>query len=266
MFNASGIVQNILSGSLTYSELLRDIATVQQMSSNAIGADYIVNMLAALGCRLSLDGEKLVPVPFDASVTVTTPNHMRAAGNDLPFIKSEPFVLLPNWQDLYARVEVMLPGKTESLLVIAFRETLNMQNAFANQGRRVPSQMVCFPVMSLNDGKVKLARMSFFSFVKSSAAFLHGGTCTIVGHHARKRIQACTAQLNHSHDPVKAMAEAEHALNALRADYQQPNTLTYEQGCMLRTLLDTRKRNAKAIQAGMGVVHNEPKGQSGNAA
>lgn len=265
MFNASGIVQNILNGSITYTELLRDISTVQQTTSNAIGPDYFVNLLAAMGNRLTFVNGDLASVPFDSHVSIATPEFMRAASIDLSFIKTEPFQLLPGWQELFARVEILLP---ETMTIVAYRETYSMKNlaAQANQNRHVPSQMVCFPAMSLKDGKVKLVRMSLFSFVKSAAAILAGGACTIVGHHTRKRVQPCTATLSHSFDIEQAAIEAAPALEALRAEYAQPNQLTYEQGCMLRTLLDTRKRDAAAMQARVSQLNPEPKGKGNGPA
>jgi len=259
MFNASGIVQNILNGSITYTELLRDISTVQQMTSNAIGPDYFVNVLAALGCRMTLDGDKIVTVPFEAHASVTTPIQMRAAGPDLPFIKAEPFVMLPNWQDIFARVEILLP---EQLTVVAYREVLTMQKALTMGTRQVPSQMVCFPVMCLKDGKVKLVRMAYFSLVKSAAALMNDNACTITGHHSRKRIQVCTSTLVHGFNAEQAFEEARPAIEALRAEYEQANVLTYQQACALRSLLDTRKREAKAIQSSVSAMHATPKGKA----
>uniref|UniRef100_A0AB39CE83 Uncharacterized protein n=1 Tax=Pseudomonas phage HRDY3 TaxID=3236930 RepID=A0AB39CE83_9VIRU len=259
MFNASGIVQNILNGSLTYTDLLRDINTVQQTTSNSIGADYFVNLLAAMGCRMTLDGDKIVTVPFEAHASVVTPVHMRAATPDLQFVKAEPFVMLPSQQEIFARVEILLP---EQLTVVAFREVLPLSKALAIGTRQVPSQMVCFPVMSLKDGKVKLVRMSYFSFVKSAAALTQSNACTIIGHHSRKRIQPCTANLNHSFDVEQATIEAQTALEALRAEYEQANTLNYAQACTLRSLLDTRKREAKAIQTSVSAMNAAPKGKA----
>ena len=255
MFNASGIVQNILSGKLTYTEVLRDITTVQQMSSNAIGPDYFVNVLAAMGVRLTLDGEKLVTTTFDAHASITSPISMRAASHDLPLIKNEPFVMLPGHRELYARVEIIVP---ESLTLVVYREVLDIHQAFHTQRKAYPSQMVCFPVMSLTDGKVKLVRMSHFGFAKSSAAFLDGAPATVSGHQARKRIHSNGTNLVHSFDLEQASIEATKAMEPIKADFAQANTLTYEQGCMLRTLLDTRRRNARSIQARASTLHNEP--------
>jgi len=258
MFNASGIVHNILNGSITHTELLRDISTVQQMTSNAIGPDYFVNVLASMGSRLTFVDGALATVPFDTHATITTPEFMRAATIDLQYVKTEPFLILPNWQEIFARVEILLP---EMVTLIAYREVMSVQQVHANQGRAITSQMICFPVLSLKDGKIKLVRMSYFSFVKSVANVMAGGVCTIIGHHTRKRIQPCTANLNHSFDVDQALAEAAPALEALRAEYSQPNPMTYEQAYMLRTLLDTRKRDARAMQARISQLNGDPKGK-----
>lgn len=257
MINASGIITDILNGKLTYTELLRDITTMQQLSSHAIDFNFIVNQILAMGCRLIIDGDDIRAVPVDVRTYPNPPQFMRTRPvENLPYIRNEPFAFLPNWDKVYARLEIMLIGKgTQPMTTAPFREVLSMKSIFHNSNRVIPSQMVCFPVMCLLDGSIKLVRLSLHNFSKTSPHVLNGIPCIIRGKASRKMIVAPSLVLDKTFDPNESLNGAYAALAQLESDYIQPNELSIEQAQLLRNLLDTRKRDASAIQHRMAAIH-----------
>jgi len=264
MINASGIIKDILNGSLTYTELLRDVSTMQQLSSNVVDFNFIVNQFLAMGCRLILENEMVRVIPHDAKVHPSPPDFMRIRPSEaLPLVRNEPFSFIPNWDKVYARLEIMLQGKGPQPMTTApFREVLSMNSIFLNSNRVVPSQMVCFPVLCLLDGSIKLVRMSLHNFSKTPRDVMNGMPCIIRGKSARKQIVKPTILIEQSFNPADAVAANAIALALLDADYKVPNVVTIEQAQLLRNLLDSRKRDATAIQSRMAAVHLtlDPKG------
>lgn len=264
MINASGIIKDILNGKLTYTELLRDVTTMQQLSSNVVDFNFIVNQFLAMGCRLILNGENVQVVPNDAKIHPTPPDFMRIRPSEaLPLIRSEPFAFLPNWDKVYARLEIMLQSKGPQPMTTApFREILSMKSIFQNSNRVVPSQMVCFPVICLLDGSIKLIRMSLHNFSKTPRDVLNGAPCIIRGKSSRKQIVKPTILIENTFDTAAILERNAEALAQLESDYSGDNVVTIEQAQLLRNLLDSRKRDASAIQSRMSSIHsvNDTKG------
>ncbi|AFH14686.1 hypothetical protein LU11_gp155 [Pseudomonas phage Lu11] len=259
MFNASGIVQNALNG-IHYRDFLRDLTIAQQMSDNQLSPAYVSNIVAAMGCRLTLEKETIKAVPFHDTTPANVPSYMGSNPrlSVLPYINANPFVILPEWNTLYSRLEVALSSNSPAPAIV-YRDIWQMSKARKLSLLNAPAQMICFPVMCLTDGNVKQVRLSFYNFIKTPAAFFNGAPCVISGQRLNKRIFAVGANVEHSFDGNAAKEDARAILAELHSEYAQPNHITEAQGYLMRALLDVRKRNADHIQDVMVSIHTDAK-------
>lgn len=253
MFNASGIVKDILNGSITYTDLLRDIHTLQQISSDAVNHNHVVNAILSMGCRLILDGDRIRAVPYDYRGSVNLPKAMNVKPDPIPALRSEPFVFLPNWEKVYARMEILVYGQDNAPITASPSRTILNLNSILTSQQRFPTMMVLVPVLELNTGTLRLLRISLVTFSQTPRE-LFNGQCIMRDRGARRRIAPLSVVLQSSYDPTEAIAANADSLTAMDSAYTDMG-LTVEQAQMLRNLLDTRKYNPGLMQQALGRMH-----------
>jgi len=251
MINASGIISQILSGKLTVHELMRDVDMLEQYSSGTTNYNFVVNVLLAMGVRIVLDDVKVLVVPVNQKIDSTLPAFMRVRKTPaLQYIRSEPFMFLPELDSVYARLEIMIHGTDlQPTIAAPFREILSHKALMSSRSENVPPMMVAVPVLCLTDGTIRLIRISLYNLVKTPRSIIESKCCILKGKASRRSVVTPSVGVTYDCNAAEAVANAGPALAQLDAEYAAPNVFTVEQAKTLRNMLDTRQRDAMAIQA-----------------
>lgn len=251
MINASGIISQILSGKLTVHELMRDVDMLEQYSSGTTNYNFVVNVLLSMGVRIVLDDVKVLVAPVNQKVDSTLPAFLRVRKTPaLQFIRSEPFVFLPELDSVYARLEIMIHGtELQPTIAAPYREILSHKALMSARLTNVQPMMVAVPVLCLTDGTIRLIRISLYNLVKTPQSIIDGKCCILKGKASRRTVVTPSINVACDFDAREAIANATQALQSLDAEYSVANAFTIEQAHTLRNMLDTRKRDAAAIQA-----------------
>lgn len=253
MINASGIIKQILSGTMTVHELMRDVATMEQFSSGTTNYNFVVNVLLAMGVRVVLNGVNVTVAPVDQKVDTVLPEFMRVRKNPaLQHIRNEPFMFLPELDEVYARLEIMFHGtEAQPLTGAAYREVMSLKEIKSTSTKHsIPQMMVAIPVLCLTDSTIRLVRVSLFNLTtKIERSVIEGKCCIVKGKASRRTIVTPSMAFDSSVSPEQAIANAQAGLKQVHDEYTQPNVFTAAQAQTLRNILDTRTRDPQAIQA-----------------
>lgn len=251
MINASGIIKQILSGNMTVHELMRDVATMEQFSSGTTNYNFVVNVLLAMGVRIVLNGNKVIVAPVDQKADTVLPAFMRVRKHPtLQHIRNEPFVFLPELDNVYGRMEIMFHGNDpQPMTGSAYHEVLSLQTILSTKWHKVPQLMVAVPVLCVTDNTIRLVRVSLFNLAtKVDRKVIESGCCIIKGKASRRTIVTPNVAVEANVDVTAALANAVEGLAQLHDEYTQPNVFTMAEAQTLRNILDTRKRDPRAIQ------------------
>jgi hypothetical protein len=251
MINASGIISQILSGKLTVHELIRAVDMLEQYSSGTTNYNFVVNVLLAMGVRIVLDDVKVLVAPVNQKTDSTLPAFMRVRKTPaLQYIRSEPFMFLPELDSVFARLEIMIHGtELQPTIAAPFREILSLKALMSSRSENVPPMMVAVPVLCLTDGTIRLIRISLYNLVKTPRSVIESGCCIMKGKASRRCVVTPSVSVTYDCNAAEAVANAGPALDQLHTEYAAPNVFTVEQAKTLRNMLDTRQRDAMAIQA-----------------
>lgn len=251
MINASGIIHQILSGKMTVHELMRDVMTLEQLSSGTTNYNFVVNVLLAMGVRIVLNDEKVLVAPVNQKTDSVLPAFMRVRKTPaLQYIRSEPFAFLPELDSVYTRLEIMIHGTEQQPTIAApFREILSLKSLMSARSDNVPPMMVAVPVLCLTDGSIRLIRISLYNLVKTPRSVIEGKCCILKGKASRRVVVTPSISVSCDFSADAALEGAQDALAQMALDYNGPNVFTVEQAKTLRNILDTRQRDAMAIQA-----------------
>lgn len=257
MINASKLVKDILGGNLSVHELIRDVETLSQFSSGSVNLNLIVNIILSMGCKLSLQDDRVITVPVDVKENVQLPDFLQLRHPYIHNIVREPFSFLKSYHTVFSRMEIMIYGKEAyPTTAVPFREVLDLRTLVENpQKRNVPSKMIFIPVLCLKTGDIKLVRISLRTLLQTPQNILNADVCIMRGKGPRRKIDAATVNVAHNCNEAEALERASAELKTLESLYSIPNVFTLEQATLLRPLLDTRSRDAEAIQQAFGSVH-----------
>lgn len=252
MFNASAIIKNALDGNTSAQDFIRALDGLQQFSSGRLNFNFVVNSILSMGCRLIIRADgNIAAVPIDNVVEPNPPKFLRVRTHEkLTFVRNEPFEILgDHWPHVYMRIEIMMHGSSvHPTITAAYREVETLDVAMSERMRHVPPFMVALPVLCVTTGEIKLVRISLRSL--RNAKLIPGAVYTVHGKGPKRFIKQATVTINHEFNVAEAVESNRAALDQLDDDYASAqNLFNVEQAITLRNVLDTRLRDAEAMQA-----------------
>lgn len=261
MINASGVIRNILNGTITLKDFVRDMEAMYQFSSGAMTYNFVVNSILSMGCRIALrDDDRVVALPLESPDLPLPPSYMFIRSHEpLPFIGAEPFAFLKTMTKAFTRLEIVLPlSPAKNFVASPWRAVIERSDVPTHKGaaRHAPPQMLSIPVLCLLTGKIKLLRISSTNYAATPANVLNGDVLIAVGKAARRKLTAPSMVVSNTYDEVEALARVHTELNQITADYDLVNVVTLQQASLLRNTLDIRNRDAKAMQRAILTLHS----------
>lgn len=262
MINASGVIRNILNGTITLKDFVRDMESLYQFSSGAVTYNFVVNTILSMGCRIVLNHDsRVVAVPLEALDLPTPPSFMFIRTSEpLPYIGTEPFALLKTYTKVFSRVEAIIPvSPTKNFMAAPWRAVIERKDIPAHKGatRSAPPQMLSIPVLCLLSGKIKLLRISSTNYAETPASVLNSAALIANGKAARRKLTAPTVSVSNDFNEAESLANVQAALAQIEADYNVENQLTAVQASLMRNALDIRNRDARAMQRALLTLHTD---------
>ena len=260
MINASGVIRNILNGTITLKDFVRDMEAMYQFSSGAVTYNFVVNSILSMGCRIVLKDDNVVALPLESPELPLPPPYMFIRTNEpIPHIGAEPFAFLKTMTKVFTRLEIVVPqSPTKNFVAAPWRAVIERNDVPTHKGatRHAPPQMLNIPVLCLLSGRIKLLRISSTNYAETPANVLNGTALIAVGKGARRKLTIPSMVVNNIYDEVEALKQVESALVQINADYAVENVVTLPQASLLRNTLDIRNRDAKAMQRALLTLHN----------